>query len=700
MGIDFRRRFWKTEGDIQPDELQDYLDECGKPSRQVQSRQEHLLKGAINTKRINIHVEGAATQQAGSGSTEVGSLLACFWSNNLVDGPCIICNHSFDVTSPPIRTVSLKSSSPLTIAVRNRHVSCMKEQRTPFVPVSHIWDKAIADANRCGKSTIEAEKSLSRILRVFLPIVTARFSESEGNPEIWHDYLSIPQWCLDIQQALLALLPEIFRTAPFCIIHMQDIELDQLNLAANLIAKVAPPSPYGMGLRQPQPKNIETLKQTYSAICAIFNAKWYRRMWVTLEYAYCKRACIYTKDDQIIWSHDLEQYDSFTVLLNGFLRNLDTCIQALGPQAFEMAFRVSPFPLLGLLTDMRKNVQSGQDRKLCFAEAMAFVGGRDCTAPRDRFLAMAGFLQLGQHESNLLEMPKEHADACLWLARQCLKIGDCSPILMLRRGENPHPKAHWLVGHEKMSKSCWDLGPVQYPLPKISIENNNIRLRLAHVGSLERIRIIDFANKEPILAFDSVLSTILEQTTETSPEHVLRTLDRIYFVPEFLRPTNRAKDMEDAIPTTVSLAEVNWLLSMHKRHKHSPSGRLSISKILAHMLSLHDPLAGAANSMTVMSYAGDGHAITDQYHEYLATVQCPGCLLSFVYRITLLKGYQDDLDLFRIPSLSYSSSSPGGVGLVLVNETIVGRMIFGAPACDCVIEGEAKTIAGHVPLHG
>jgi hypothetical protein len=72
--------------------------------------------------------------------------------------------------------------------------------------------------------------------------------------------------------------------------------------------------------------------------------------------------------------------------------------------------------------------------------------------------------------------------------------------------------------------------------------------------------------------------------------------------------------------------------------------------------------------------------------EPLCEVRCPKCHKTTLLRLDLrVTGNAGDI-VYRIPRLSYSESVNDGVGLVLRDGRITGRMLYGKPACNCQLE--------------
>lgn len=473
--------------------------------------------------------------------------MPAFWKDDL-DTPCAFCGKDFELVDPPIRTVAIEQSDPLIVRVSNWHMKCVERSGLGLISVSHVWHDAIAAANLSEEDTPEASRCLHRVLSEILPTVQATFRDHFGQVELWHDYLSIPQWQRPMQQALLVMLPHIYKIARLCLIHLDDISTKQIVAAATICAKnilwrsaiyqfwsmpgdetisrhdcmtrsqrsnlTSHQSAFDWSAWwKDEPKKSQSSTpdeyRRYKALVGFFSAKWFQRMWVSLEYPQCQQACVYTKDNVIIWDGESSNCDSFSLLFDGFQQRMRQCIEDIGFNEFRNFFFDMPLPLLGPLADMRRNARSMDGVALCYGEALSFVAGRKCSCYRDRFLAMSSFLRCDDHVSVIQNMPQDATEACLWIAQKCLANGDYSPLLMLRRGQKHH-SARWLVGFENMSWKMWDLGPVRTRCQdrKIDLDDKFVHLELVHVGVVEQLWEPKFGDRDHIAVFDYVLGIL------------------------------------------------------------------------------------------------------------------------------------------------------------------------------------------------
>jgi hypothetical protein len=109
------------------------------------------------------------------------------------------------------------------------------------------------------------------------------------------------------------------------------------------------------------------------------------------------------------------------------------------------------------------------------------------------------------------------------------------------------------------------------------------------------------------------------------------------------------------------------------------------SQILS-ILKLDHELIGIGSDITRLTLARSSskefHAVT-KLNQHICTVQCNGCRERHLFRLELRENVQMGAEIYRIPGLSYSRTVENGVGLVIQEQQIVGRMVYGAPACNC-----------------
>lgn len=70
--------------------------------------------------------------------------------------------------------------------------------------------------------------------------------------------------------------------------------------------------------------------------------------------------------------------------------------------------------------------------------------------------------------------------------------------------------------------------------------------------------------------------------------------------------------------------------------------------------------------------------------EEIGRVSCKICGRRSIFRLTMWEEPTLDLaQVYRIPGLLYDDTIPEGVGIVVEGKRIIGKMMYGTPACDC-----------------
>ena len=70
--------------------------------------------------------------------------------------------------------------------------------------------------------------------------------------------------------------------------------------------------------------------------------------------------------------------------------------------------------------------------------------------------------------------------------------------------------------------------------------------------------------------------------------------------------------------------------------------------------------------------------------ESLSRIRCKFCGRRALFRLTVWGDPElEATQVYRIPELLFDESVPDGVGLVVCRGTVIGKVIFGTPYCDC-----------------
>lgn len=621
----------------------------------------------------------------------VDRLFTFFW-RDVPAGPCVVCWGGFDDDKgPPIRTMSagpgrfvmkeMTQWPDLYIRVHNRHLECIEKHRIPIIPVSHVWSEGISRAN------IEKEINSDAIYEVFfrplliLQRATLRFpGVLQGPVEIWHDYFSVPQFKQDVQERLLLALPGIYSAAPFILVHLDDI-------SSTTIRDMFP---------APGEDNVPSLMHRLSCIRKFLSARCFKRMWTNVEYTNSKRACILTSDHCILYWDGAElTRDSFALFREHAqleAREIDIQMSLILPPHLYTRYKREgqSYSTIGPSTYRR---EIGQH--LTYCEALEHISRLECRDYRDRFIAMAGMLSIGSYRDVALAIPKDAVSACLWIAQECLRRGDYSPLLLTPCDEKPVLAARWLVGHEKMCDTMCFLGTQTHQPKSLSIledGTDRIKFEMQYVGEVIVSWHVDFRGGDDFINFCIVAEEIIKTTGPSAREFVAGIL-RVYCVPLYMvdpeipRTFEEYEALEHDLTARLEklLREYADAIDLDNNDEICRVGQLMI-EILRLTRPYRSNMQTRDGPFTRLLYAGSFSAAA-YYRDSIDVVKCVKCEKAFVYRLYHYSGGKDMLhaSVYRIQGLGYDGTLPNGVGLIVKNGRVVGKMVYGTPACQCEV---------------
>ena len=610
--------------------------------------------------------------------TPQSSFLSYIWGSGL-DSDCMLCGGPFHADSgPPIRTIGLEQGdisrpsviditqepvSPWGLRIFNRHLVCIKANRVSYVPISHAWHEDVATAQDLHLESIDVSKLVYQTpVRTLLALV-AKFPDSE----IWHDYLSVPQWCADVQGQLLLAIPEIYNHAEMTVIHLDDVAAIHLSGQINNLS---------------YDKFINNFSST-------IRSRWFDRMWVTLEYIQSNDVLILTEDYTICDTnardlcHGLDTAHSKWVRKHG---NSDVT-QDIWKQNTTLKRMVS-------WTDM-ESWKNEHDKHQTLGWAIGILGHRQCRYTRDYLLALGKMLNF-QPEQDLLVLVENPFQYFFSLSIHALERGDYTPLFFITPlGEQSDLRAPWLRGYSTVSWKLWDMGRCHRKATNQQIiRNGKIQPRLETVGIIEWFEHYDFRGDA-----ESVMDYIASKTVRANrrdAKSLSEAVDRIFPQDERKAINMESKDVgqEDASDSTqrYNLAKLQLLLEEYgplldrRVEQAGVSRRLELAKKMSTALKLSNKGKYARESR-LESAVGEAEWFLREYEramEGIGRVSCKICGRRSIFRLTMWEEPTLDLaQVYRIPGLLYDDTIPEGVGIVVEGKRIIGKMMYGTPACDC-----------------
>ncbi|KAI0404868.1 hypothetical protein F4802DRAFT_214576 [Xylaria palmicola] len=600
--------------------------------------------------------------------------LSHIWRSGL-DSPCVVCHQDFpEGKEPPIRTFAFETSEdlgedalditqlpiiPHPIRVFNRHFKCLKSKRVKYIPISHVWHEAVSQAQVTREPTLNAIRLGYQVPIRSLLALTRHY----GRLEVWHDYLSVPQWHTATQQQLLLQLPTIFSYPDRMVMHLHDVPQSHLN-------DVVAPASYSVFLE---------------SIAKLTNSRYFERMWVVLEYIQSKEAVILSQYYDIFDRPAANVCDVAGV-------NLGKYISRLGQNRFNELAQAKGFRWSKRACWDDQQTWKHQDPRLrTLGAAIFIIGQKTCRDHRDYFFSLRFLLNLHQDEAEITTILSDNTfESYLALCWDALKGGDYSPLLFLPLdSEEPNPRAPWLRGHSKISHNLWDYGMCRrLATSQVIIREGKIKPKLESVGVVQGFEHYDFFGSAESV-FDRVARKIID-VSGTSPQAFHDAVSRIFpsAAEKGVFSAPSAIYVDEVGPQPADLGSIQKLverlghLAFKGEHR---SETLQVSKKLLSLLGL--ALPEKQSSLSRIKAAAEEAQWYKKKIEGLAAVRCKGCSRDFLFRATVWDPPAPGAtaEMYRISGLLYDDTVAEGAGLVICEGRILGKMAYATPACECRI---------------
>ncbi|TAQ89094.1 hypothetical protein B7494_g2568 [Chlorociboria aeruginascens] len=599
--------------------------------------------------------------------------LKTIWAESYIDTKCEEC-EGFFIVDAPIRTISLSRSKPGshtsreppsitigedTIVFHNRHLGCIRSEGT-FIAVSHAWHSVVSIAHTSRISTPEA------VYRVYdTPIQVLRAAAQRWGPdiEIWHDYVSVPQWSYEVQQNLLILLPLIFEWGSRTLVHLQDI-------------------PKSVVLRM---QNGATCEERLRGAMSVMQSAWYSRVWTSLEMMRSSIAHLVTTENEIFATTDDLFYSKMDAIFRDAIEREGDLIAA-----EKLAGDFGYLPVPDYIRFPRKSnalMNSRKRHRISLGHAYDILERLQCTVPHDKFIALFGLTGLrvpgGRVERGDIE-------ACTQLALTCLEAGDFSPLLLCRaKDEQELPQMKWLKGYKTNCGHTWQLGDqIGSASYRPIVNNGGITLKLKAVGTIcfaSKVGQMYLKGEKAFEAFSEIVKFSFGVTGRSEVDFI-RTVGTQYYgidaqpIHALLQQQNNRHILKETFDYLAFANGSDWPPGLVRQLVDAMGISLSVLPESIPYKSTY--------SKSPLEYAGfEGGIAHNSGSSTLVTVTCPGCSKSSMFRIATWEEPSSLLGamLYRIPNLQYSATLKNGVGLLVKHKRILGRTLYAVPTCRCSI---------------
>ncbi|KAL1647107.1 hypothetical protein SLS58_002878 [Diplodia intermedia] len=551
-----------------------------------------------------------------------------------------------------------------TILTFDRHLSCASKAN--YIAVSHVWNKTVSKVQN-GEGS-DNEIAQTRVLAVQLPtrvwdgVHSSAGEPGASGPELWHDYLSVPQWQADVKRRILDHVAAIFARAAFTLVHLDDVSRRCVR----------------------QMRTGETPRARARGVARICNAAWFGRVWTAMEYV--RSPAVRTMLD------DCALVDGVTDV---FLAELQAAWDALvvergdAHEAEKLARDHGLVPWqLGPLARIR-----GQEEAASFAEAFSVLAKRGCRSNADFFHALAGILNPRWEEEPPPDFER-YGDATLAFARECLRNGDYTPVLMSPLPVDDNPGGIGMGYHDG---GIWSLGTLQRApaVPRLSLSSpaGNPVLRVERIGPVRFVRKFNFRTLHPPVLFSHVAQVALDFTGPDVDDFVATVGTRLYGqdaqeVRRRCLDAERRAFLERALVDRFNAQGGQELWPVKKTDQIADALGLSSTAL--------ESCGGVPPMRFMRAHGGTLHLGP---RGALVGATCPVCLKSSLFRAALYVRPAEAYGAvaYRIPGLKYTCTMKGGIAIIVKNGSVVGRMVWAVPACPCRTEEEVEIHLNPLP---
>jgi len=629
--------------------------------------------------------------------------LETIWSEDHPNSlKCCECDEPFSEEEALIRTFSVlpqhENTEPTrgnrhdiskSLTVQNyqvlffdRHLQCIATNQIRFISISHVWDPRISDTQARGRHPVQditiRQRLFSSVLNIAhgLNLSLSRKEDETEAPEeieieIWHDYFSVPQWQSDLKGRILHAIPEIFQRSGYTVVFLDDITPETIH------------SLY----------HGESTPERLAAVTRVCNAAWFKRVWTVMEFVRASRIKVMLQGYHVVGG-DAGDDAFLPKLVEVWDHEADTHGAAKIEDMVRLGTTIVPWNL-GPLQSARSL------RKLDFASAWILLSRRGCRSIHDFLHALLGLLRA--IPGWRLQLARDDSSkAVVQIATACLRGGDYSPLFMTPTDE-PYPRRHeWRVMTRDGFNDVTTFGlghetspPTLHQEMETSLQSpSDMDVTCTPMIKMNRIGKVSFVFKsprhpDPIASFAQTAQLVL---TFTGPDDVRRFATticcRLYHMP----PEQLSSILNDE-STTIQVKSILQTWYDDDSNQHTPQGGShSQASKLANLLQLALPSPTNGSGISALTFLQmHGGTVHLGWSGGFIGVTCEVCHETFLYRAALYKPSLSKIRgavAYRVPGLSYWFASRDGVGLLVADGgLIVGRLIWGTPACDCVPTG-------------
>ncbi|VUC25625.1 unnamed protein product [Clonostachys rosea] len=93
-----------------------------------------------------------------------------------------------------------------------------------YIAISHVWHASVAELQyRRSEAHTSVDEAERLVLETPVRVFRGLAGSIEGDFEIWHDYVSVPQWIPELKRQIIGSIPEIFKRSQPTVAHFSDV---------------------------------------------------------------------------------------------------------------------------------------------------------------------------------------------------------------------------------------------------------------------------------------------------------------------------------------------------------------------------------------------------------------------------------------------------------------------------------------------
>ena len=228
------------------------------------------------------------------------SFLNHLWSDqHLEESTCCHCGQQIKIEDVLARTFALENQTLANsttrqcaeklevptmskmILVYHRHLRCLIAT-TSYVAITHVWDAQVAELQSRREKATASVVEVAKIVLETPTRICQSLAASLTDLEIWHDYISVPQWQPTVKLQIIQAIPQDFNQAKFVVAHLSDLDARSIEMM----------------------REGTSIYERCRGISNVCNPKWFGRMWTAMELTQSRDLRIMLKDYSLVKNSD------------------------------------------------------------------------------------------------------------------------------------------------------------------------------------------------------------------------------------------------------------------------------------------------------------------------------------------------------------------------------------------------------------